>query len=396
MQRRRFLHAGAGALAGGLVGSAGILQFSGSRQADEFTHVASTRSIIPVVGDGKWVWNKPPQDETGYLEPRPFALKVGIEITGRGNATGIKATTPVPLPLPEQSVDSATINKVGCLADFRRLTPEAGQLILAAPSVRKGQKIGAVGNIRLTLHKQYHGFEKEQFPKDLPRFPREFARQYLYDSPGIQVRAAEVKDLAKKVGGQIKHPWDKALAFHRWVWENIRSRVGRYTSVVAAIRDGVGDCEEHASVFVALCRASGIPARLVWVPNHNWAEFLLVDEGGKEHWIPAHTSCYTWFGWTGAHELVLQKGDSIDLPEKRKSQRLLEDWMQWVGVRPEARWWAQLRPLPLDEGADPGPGARDKDEKGEWVVVGNHELDAYLRDGARAASRLQRLRRKQQ
>ena len=26
-------------------------------------------------------------------------------------------------------------------------------------------------------------------------------------------------------------------------------------------------------MLVALCRAGGIPARLVWVPNHNWAEF---------------------------------------------------------------------------------------------------------------------------
>ena len=195
-----------------------------------------------------------------------------------------------------------------------------------------------------------------------------------------------MQELAAKVGGQIEHPWDKARAFHNWVWENIRPRVGPYTSVVAAIRDRVGDCEEHASVFTALCRASGIPARLVWVPNHNWAEFSLASESGMRHWIPAHTSCYSWFGWTGAHELVLQKGDSINVPEKRKAQRLLEDWMQWSGPRPEARWFAELRPLPPEEGADPGPGARSKNDRGEWVRVGNHELDRYLRDGAQAKS----------
>ena len=81
-----------------------------------------------------------------------------------------------------------------------------------------------------------------------------------------------------------------------------------------------------SAVFVALCRAAGIPARLVWIPNHNWAEFYLTDKDGKGHWIPAHTACYFWFGWTGVHELVLQKGDRIRLPERsNKAVPVAED-----------------------------------------------------------------------
>ena len=379
MHRRQFLaSATATSFAMGLPALAGR-RFS--PEVSEYFHVAPTRSVVPVVGDWKWVWKDPPKDQRGYLEPRRYNLKVGIEITGRGNATGIKATTPAPVQLPEQKIERATINKVGCVADFRRLTTEAGQLVMAAPSIAKGQTISATANILMTLHKDYQGFAKDQFPGKQPKAPKEFAKAYLYESPGIQTRADEVQELTAKVGGQIEHPWDKAKAFHGWVWDNIRPRIGPYTSVVAAIRDRVGDCEEHAAVFVAMCRVSGIPARLVWVPNHNWAEFFLVDESGKGHWIPSHTSAYTWFGWTGAHEMVLQKGDSISLPEKRKPQRLMEDWMQWVGTRPEARWWAELEPLPPAEGEDPGPGARSKNERGEWVVAGDHKLNAYLRDG---------------
>ena len=51
---------------------------------------------------------------------------------------------------------------------------------------------------------------------------------------------------------------------------------------------------------------------------HNWAEFYLLDEQGEGHWIPAHTAAYSWFGWTGAHELVIQKGDNIRPPHNRK------------------------------------------------------------------------------
>jgi len=198
----------------------------------------------------------------------------------------------------------------------------------------------------------------------------------------------EVRDMAESLSGQIDHPWDQAAAFHDWVRENIDTRQGAFTSVTRALRDRVGDCEERAAVFVAFCRAVGIPARLVWVPNHNWAEFYLTDYDGRGHWIPAHTSAYSYFGWTGAHEMVLQKGDQIEVPEKKKTVRLLPDWAQWSGRRPRLRFTAELTPLAAGTAADPGPGARRKDEKGEWLVLGTHPLDKQLRDADRLAKRL--------
>ena len=36
-----------------------------------------------------------------------------------------------------------------------------------------------------------------------------------------------------------------------------------------------GDCDEMSCLFIALCRASGIPARIVQVPGHVYAEFYL-------------------------------------------------------------------------------------------------------------------------
>ena len=159
------------------------------------------------------------------------------------------------------------------------------------------------------------------------------------------------------------------------------ARIGSYTNVIIALRDHVGDCEERAAVFVALCRAAEIPARLVWVPNHNWAEFYLADEKGEGHWIPAHTSCYSWFGWTGVHELVLQKGDSIRIPELPKPQRLLEDWLRRSGTKPEARYFAYLRPLPPkeSENSDPGPGERSKSAGGEWLRKGKYAEEKFVR-----------------
>jgi hypothetical protein len=339
--------------------------------------VGPAYSVTPVVGDGRWIWNKPPKDQTGYLEPRPYELEIGIELEGVGSNTPFMTTTPVPVEHPEQKIEEETVEMSGCQAQVRKLTDGAAQLF-AKGRLAKGQRARATARYKLTLFKQHHNFQRDQFPvkQEVPKNIRGLA---LQDSPGIQTRAAPVRELAKQLSEGKYHPWDKVTAFAKWVPRNIRPQLGSYTSVLAALKNKLGDCEEMSAVFVALCRAIDIPARLVWIPNHNWAEFYLVDKTGKGHWIPAHTACYFWFGWTGAHELVLQKGDRIDVPETRGKERLLGDWIRYMGRKPKVRYIGNLKPLPPSEDQDAGPGARSKNEVGDWQIVGKHKLDRYMR-----------------
>jgi hypothetical protein len=336
-------------------------------------------SVIPVVGDGRWIWKEPPEDETGYLEPRSYEVSVGIELEGTGPAGDIISTTVAPLEYPEQKIESTSIETEGCQAQVRRLAEGAGQLVLSAADIGRGQLVRAVAHFRLKLFKQYFAYHADQF-RSRQQPPPEVRKKYLQDSPGIQVRSRQVRTLAAELtSGTPKHPFEQARAFAEWVPKNIKPQIGTYTSVTTALDRRLGDCEEMAAVFVALCRAVNIPARLVWVPNHNWAEFFLTDRDGRGHWIPAHTACYSWFGWNGAHELVLQKGDRVPLPEQRKQARLLADWMRYSGSAPRVRYTAELTPLADDSGGDAGPGARRKDAKGEWQVIGEHALDRYVR-----------------
>ena len=377
--RRQFIQAG---LATALTGSGFASRLHSSRGGSQeyWSAHPSAYSVTPVVGDGKWVWTQPPATE-GLLEPRDYRLQLGIQMQGTGDAVQIKATTPVPVEFPEQKIQETDVRSKGCQAGVRRVTPEVSQLCLSAPSLSSGQLISASVTMRLTLYKQYMAHEPAKFPSKQPNPNKEARQRYLVDSPGIQTRLSEVRSLSRDLSSGCDHPWQQAEAFSAWVRENIKARIGTYTSVKRALRDRVGDCEERAAVFVALCRAAGIPARLVWIPNHNWAEFLLVDEEGTPHWIPVHTAAYTWFGWTGVHELVIQKGDKVRVPEKRRPQRLTLDWAAWIGARPSIRFWAELEPLPAEFDADPGPGARRKNARGEWELVGSHELDRVLRDG---------------
>lgn len=344
--------------------------------------VPTAHGIVPVVADGHWIWSEPPVGGRGYLAPRPYEASVGIQLVGTGPAEQIVATTPALIDWPEQKIDKVDIQTDGCRATIRSLSDEVCQLLLTAEGIQKGQTITAIAHYRLTLHKDYRGFNRGMFAYE-QSFPKEFRRRYLGESPGIQTRNKQVRDLAAQITGPLAQPWDKAEAIFQWVRANIRGRIQNYTNVLTALKKRIGDCEERAAVFVALCRASGIPARLVWVPNHNWAEFYLLDQDGKGHWIPSHTSCYSWFGWTGAHEMVLQKGDNVVIPEKRAPERLLTDWMQWQGSRPQVKFLGELTPLPAPPERDAGPGARRKDERGAWLTTDAHPLDPFLRDGPR-------------
>lgn len=373
MRRRTFLHCGVTAAFAAAAGRS-LCGWA----AREIAFDTPTYSVIPVVGDGRWIWNRPPEGKTGYLEPRTFEVTIGIELQGRGEATEIRATTPLPIDCPEQSLDPPRVESPSCEADLRQLSPSARELAVYVPVLEPGQSVRASVTVRATLCKQFWAYDRDQFAEKQV-VPADVRRQFLGDSPGIETHAAQVRALAKELSAGLTHPWDLARSFAAWVPKNIRPRLGPYTNVVTALEKRVGDCEEMSAVFVALCRAVNIPARLVWVPNHNWSEIYLVDRDGRAHWIPVHTACYPWFGWTGAHELVLQKGDRVASPDRRKPRRLLEDWMQWTGTRPQVRYRAELVPLPPTSGSDAGPGARHKIETGEWKLVGQHPDDKYLR-----------------
>lgn len=376
MDRRHFLKLGLGATV------CGGMRALGSQPYDlhwEAMPAPPAFSVIPVVGDGKFIWNKPPEGQTGYLEPRPYLLNVGIEVVGQGNGTQIKATTPLPVDCPEQKLEAGPMQTQGCEAEIRNVGEQARQLALYAPQIAQGQTISAKITYKATLSKQYLNYQREQFPQK-QTIPADVGKQYLGESPGIQTRCKEIHDLLGSLRGDLQHPWDLARKFADWVPRNMQPLIGPYMGVSKALQKHQGDCAEMSAVFVALCRAAGIPARLVWVPNHNWSEMYLTDKDGKGHWIPVHTACYFWFGWTGAHELVIQKGDRLHIPDRGGHLfRLQEDWLQWGGAHPLVRYLAELIPQPAKTGDDPGPGARRKSKTGEWVLTGTHPLDRYMR-----------------
>lgn len=346
---------------------------------NEFSLQPPAFGIVPVVQFGKWVWKEPPKDKTGFVDPREYEVSVGIEWIGTGNATQLQGSTVAPLELPEQKIDSFEIQTTDtCEASVRDLTDHSAQLEVFAPRIERGQTIRAEANYKMTLYRNCNGLDESNFDPDDQKFPRDFAQMYLGSSPGIRIKTSSIKKIVENIVTPKMHPWQKAKIFHQWVRENIKGREGDYTSVREALKNRIGDCEERATVFIAFCRTVGIPARFVWIPNHAWAEFGLVDQEGNLQWIPSHTAAYPWFGWTGAHELVLQKGDKIRIPQTGKTQRLVKDWMRWRGSKPRFKFFAYVKPI-ASYGNEAGPGGRVKQSNGRWGFLGEHAENKYMR-----------------
>jgi len=101
----------------------------------------------------------------------------------------------------------------------------------------------------------------------------------------------EVIALARQIVGTAKNPYLQARAIYSWCVENIAYLYPPDRGILNSLPRRTGDCGEYSLIFVALCRAVGIPARVVnghWCCQakenyHVWNEFYLPGYG----WLPA-------------------------------------------------------------------------------------------------------------
>jgi hypothetical protein len=118
---------------------------------------------------------------------------------------------------------------------------------------------------------------------------------YLVPESLIESDAPEIRDEARKaVPPTARSDRDKAEALVRFVHGALQKKptVG-IPSARDVLRTRVGDCNEHTALYVALARASNLPARiavgLAYVHGafyyHAWAE-VAVRDSGAGFWIP--------------------------------------------------------------------------------------------------------------
>jgi transglutaminase-like putative cysteine protease len=121
------------------------------------------------------------------------------------------------------------------------------------------------------------------------------ARQrFLQAEPFLESDAPEIREEAQRAVAGLQGPRARAERLLRHVNDLLEKKPTiSLPSALEVLRTRVGDCNEHTTLYVALARALGVPARiavgLVHLHGafyyHAWAEVYL-EESGRGSWLP--------------------------------------------------------------------------------------------------------------
>jgi transglutaminase-like putative cysteine protease len=102
-------------------------------------------------------------------------------------------------------------------------------------------------------------------PLDGEAVAAEVGPEYLKPNALVTSDDVRVRSLAQRITRGVVAPWDQATAINKWVAQNVRDKNFKVAFAAAGevARNLSGDCTEHSVLAAALCRAVGIPSRVV-------------------------------------------------------------------------------------------------------------------------------------
>ena len=269
----------------------------------------------------------PVPSRLSFDKPQSRTWQVGVRITTTGSTCNeAYATFPVPSEWPEQSIrlDSQEISEYVSRWTTRQQGDGPMQVLVWMKNIPPNTLSNALFTFEITKQRIGAPSETADLVKP-PRIGRDL-KSFMGKSPYIDPRHPRIRQIVGELQ-QTASPndWSYVERVYDWVRDNIRYEEGDIKDAAKAIEDGFGDCEELTSAFVAICRASNIPARMVWVPGHCYPEFALQDAEGNNHWFPCQVAGTRQFGEMEEYKPILQKGDRFKVPEKRSVQRYLAE-----------------------------------------------------------------------
>lgn len=268
-----------------------------------------------------------------FFAPRRLDLQFGMRFRANDNfCTQLFATVAFPTNWPEQKVVLKPSNVPNVAAwQFRDLPANAPttarQLVMTIPGMQPGGELDIVFSVEVEK-----SFIKAPSDTTLFRIPKKIPKElnwHMGNSPMIDAGASDIKRIAKSIKeSQPVDAWTHVEMIYDWVRKNIEYTNGPIRNTREAMKDKKGDCEEMSGIFIAICRASGIPARCVWIPEHCYPEFYLEDDEGQGHWFPCQVAGDRQFGQMHDYRPILQKGDRFKVPEKNTPQHYLSEFFK--------------------------------------------------------------------
>lgn len=253
-------------------------------------------------------------------------FRVGAIVTAkRGPCRDIQGMVAVPIECDEQRVRIVQEDfSPGVTAGFRDLAGgNARQMVFSIPFLESGAEARAVLVYEVTTRTTPPPSDGEAAALRIPdRVPRGL-RGYIGPSPFIESKHPKVKRLARELEEKLEESDPEASDFvkleavYDYIMDNIEYLEGPDTSAVTTLEAGSADCHGRSALFVALCRAMDVPARMVWVHNHCYPEFYMERGEDDGVWLPAESAGTHAFAEMPVTRPIMQKGDDFRVPERR-------------------------------------------------------------------------------
>jgi hypothetical protein len=260
-------------------------------------------------------------------KPQKVRFRVGAEITAsRGACRNIVAMVAVPIDCAEQQVTSV---EEDFSPEVREVTyrplpgGEVKQMLISIPYLADGASAHAIVTSEITTYTVLPPEETKELkiPKKIPSK----LKLYTLPSPYIEINHQRIHALSKEILAEVKEDatdWEKIEAIYDGVLKKIDYVEGPDKGAAQALRDGKADCQGRSVVFIAVCRANKIPARMVWVHGHCYPEFYLEHAPGEGQWYPCESAGTRAFGEMPLARPILQKGDNFRVPERKDKEHL--------------------------------------------------------------------------
>lgn len=252
--------------------------------------------------------------------------RFGVVLVSSGGALhSLTATVTVPMDWPDQRVRVVEEDlSPGVKYSFQAIGDLGRQMVVKVPHLSAGSEARAVLTFEVKRVCQPPPQSTEGFVVPDPKKLDRKLAPFLAPSPYIESNSTQVKTAAGQIVAGKERAWERVKAIYDWVQEKVKyedNQGKRVLSAVEAMQSGKGDCDEITSLFVALCRAAGIPARTVRVPRHVYPEFYLLDDQGQGRWFPCQSAGTPSFGYMPDLRPILQRGDNVLLPDPRTKKR---------------------------------------------------------------------------
>ncbi|HEY1068341.1 MAG TPA: transglutaminase-like domain-containing protein [Pirellulales bacterium] len=298
-----------------------------------------------------WAEDSPVSSESDrlvrYTDDASFHIEMRAEITlGEFALSELEVWLPVPQNDREQTIRNLKLPESHvALVTTANGTAQVARLLQKKNLPGPGQKTSFAIEYDLVSRK---GRVDAKRLAALPYAPYPAALKaetWLAPEEKVQAKSAKIAEIAATLAGERRPAQQIARAAYEWVLERTTYQlIDGFGGATYCLEKQHGECGDYSALFVALCRAAGVPARIVagaWADQtdgwHVWAEFLLPTG----EWSPVDGSLgdgnprarVFYFGNRESNRVGLTKAADVTLLEGSREPRSISF------LQTGAWWW---------------------------------------------------------